>query len=208
MKRTAFLLALLAVISGCGKDKGNGPDSETATIWPLQIGSQWTYEEIEYDSAGHITAVDTTILAVADDTIIGNERWYILTSNGIADQEIGPITNRNDGLWAGGISGTLQFKYPAGLNDTFMMGSQVSIVESIHDSITVPAGVFICYNYKWLDDSTGFRAFQYHYLSTEIGFVMAVEYYRTQSGTIYPGHTSELISYLLNKELDGNWRGL
>lgn len=192
-----IIMILIAVLVGCGTDKVTSPTAVSPAFIPLKVGNQWTYEEVHLDSAGNTHRIDTMVQEISRDTLINGEKWYILTINGAVDPEIGPITIRRDGMWAGGPSGSLQFKYPASVNDTFMMGNQLSIVESICDTITVPAGVFICHNYKWPEEPASPRPYQYHYLSPGVGFIKAEEFYKTQSGYIYINIRTELISYIL-----------
>ena len=198
MKRLLCLLPLALLFIACSDDnKGTNP-TQTQEVWPLKVGNQWVGEDTEVDSAGNILRVDTTILAVSKDTVIGGERWYIITVNGNRDPEVPILASRSDGLWAGGPSGGLFLKYPAAVNDTFMMGSQVVVVESVHDTVTVPAGTFVCLNYKWPEPSTSERPYQLHYYSPGIGGIKAVEYRKTAGGYIYPNFQSVLISYTLH----------
>jgi hypothetical protein len=191
-------LFFLVVLCGCKSNSKVTNPGPVKQIWPLAVGNEWVSQETEVDSAGNVLYVGTVVLAVSKDTVIGAERWYIITVNGNIDPEMmNPVTNHSDGLWAGGPSGGLTFKYPATVNDTFMMGNQVVIVESIHDIVTVSAGTFVCYNYKWPEPPSSDRPYQFHYLSPGIGFVKAEEYHKMAGGYIYPNFRSELISYVL-----------
>ncbi|HVP36985.1 MAG TPA: hypothetical protein VMT04_08330 [Terriglobales bacterium] len=192
------LLFLLIIVSGCKSNSKLTNPGPVKQIWPLAVGNEWTFQETEVDSAGNVLSADTSVWAVSKDTMIGSERWYIITVNDTIDPEmINPLTNRSDGLWGGGPSGGLIFKYPATVNDTFMIGNQVTIVVSIHATVMVPAGTFVCYNYEWPEPPSSDRPYQFHYMSPGIGFVKAEEYHKTPGGYIYLNFRSELISYVL-----------
>ena len=65
------------------------------------------------------------------------------------------------------------------------------------ETVTVPAGTFVCYTYKWSEPSTSDRPYQLHYLSPGYGNIKSVEYRKTAGGYIYPSFSSVLISYTL-----------
>lgn len=198
MKRLLCFLPLALLFLGCSDDDKATNPTTPKEIWPLKVGNQWAYENTELDSAGHVISVDTSVIAVEKDTMIQNERWYITTVNGARDPEMFPGTTRSDGMWGwDGTSGLLAFKYPAAVNDTFMAGNQVVIVESIHDTVTVPAGTFICYNYKWPEPPSSSRPYQFYYLSPGVGLVKTEEYRKAAGGQIYLNIRMALISYAL-----------
>lgn len=198
MKWLFCLLPLVMLFIGCGEDDKIVNNTPAARIWPLEVGNEWIYEDRELDSAGNPIRVDTSFILVDKDTLIGNERWYIITANGVRSQEIGLIGNRGDGLWQGGPSGNLVFRYPVTLADTLVFGENTATVESIHDTVTVPAGTFVCINYKWTGGDDSERPYQFHYMSPSVGFIKAEEFHETGSGYIYPYYRSVLISYQLH----------
>lgn len=197
MKWLLCFLPLALLIPGCSDDNKIANPTQVEQIWPLKVGNEWVGEETEFDSAGNVLRFDTTVIAVSKDTVIGSERWYIITVNGNRDPEAPILAGRSDGLWAGGPSGGLFFKYPAVVNDTILCGNQLVVVESIHATVTVPAGTFVCYAYKWPEPSTSDRPYQLHYLSPGFGNIKSVEYHKTAGGYIYPSFCSVLISYTL-----------
>jgi len=198
MKQVLVLLVLLGLLAGCGDDEKEVTNSSQATyIWPLKVGNQWTIETTVLDSAGEIIEADTVVFELVGDTLIQDETWYILAVDGMIDPEMSPLTNRDDGLWHGGPSGGLIFKYPAAVNDTFMVGTDTATVESINDTITVPAGTFICYNYKWAGPSDPDRPYQFHYLAPRVGIIKDEEYRKTAGGYIYCNIRWKLLSYSL-----------
>lgn len=197
MKWSVYFLPLALLILGCSNNNKSLNPSQDKQIWPLKVGNEWTYEDRLLDSAGRTVHVDTSVFAVIKDTLIQGERWYVFTYNGVRDPEGSLGTIRSDGLWTNGPSEGLVFKYPAAVNDTFMMGTDTSIVESIHDTVTVPAGTFVCINYKWVGGSEPNRTHQYHYMSPGVGFIKAEEYYKTAGGYVYPKIRTVLISYTL-----------
>ncbi|MEW5796869.1 MAG: hypothetical protein AB1772_10990 [Candidatus Zixiibacteriota bacterium] len=198
MRHAIILVFTLILLAGCdSSDKSTNP-TPPKQILPLTVGNFYVYENAVLDSAGSVIGADTVIWTVAKDTIIQNERWYIMTVNGVRDPEVSlPTTNRGDGLWVDGPSGFLLFKYPAAVNDTVFFGSDTSTVESIHDTITVPAGTFECINYKWVGSRDEDRAYQYHYFSPGVGHVKTDEYYRTTSEFVYVRYRMVLLDELI-----------
>lgn len=196
MKWVHCLLLVVVVSSGCpDNDKSSTPLS-VMEIWPLKVGNQWVLEEQILDSGGNVLHYDTTALSIIKDTTIQAGTWYVLAENGVEDPEVPPIQSRGDGLWIwNGSAALLQFKYPAEIGDTYMCGSDTTTIESLHDSLSVPAGIFVCVNYRWGEDDGPGRIYQYHYLSPGIGVVKYEEYYRTIGGFEYVESRTVLISY-------------
>ena len=222
MKRPFALLLMMAVIVGCSQgDKGTSPsgditalpmqlgspqnpigidiDAEGITnpgdtaIWPLVEGNQWTIARTEFDSAGSIISRDTFTLGVGEDTIIDGEVWHVITQNGVPDPEFGPLTNRVDGLWAGGTSGILIFKFPAAVHNSYRSGDEWVEVVSVDEVIAVPAGTYPCYCYRNIRNQPGGRI-EYRHFSPNVGYIMTDEFYRMPGGEYYHGAHSELIS--------------
>lgn len=199
MRYLVCLFIMLALLAGCkssSDDKGTNPDM-VGQIWPLKIGNQWTYENRTLDSAGNLVSADTSVILVVKDTVIQSETWHILTLNGERDPEMEFVTIKSDGLWQGGASGHLMFKYPAAEGDTWMVGTDTFTVLFIGDTITVPAGKFGIVNYKWKGSGEPNRLFQHHYFSPGVGWIMGEEFYRAGDGIIYAKNRNLLLSYEL-----------
>lgn len=130
---------------------------------PLAIGNTWIYIDNGYDSNGHLIApspFDT--LQISDTISYGKDILYIPRNRDIY------YTNKADGLWVRygfAFSEDIFFaKYPANIGDIFRHNSFVItkesspdplgvatadfIVSSTTESVTVPAGTFICYKYN------------------------------------------------------------
>ena len=198
MRYPVCLFFVAALLAGCSSsdNKGTNPDA-VAQIWPLKIGNQWTHENRTLDSAGNLVKADTSVILVVKDTVIQGNTWHVLTVNGARDTEMEFLAVRSDGLWQGGVSGRLMFKYPAAEGDTWMVGTDTFTVLFIGDSITVPAGTFAIVNYKWTGNSEPTRLFQHHYISPGVGWIMGEEFYRAGDGIIYAKIQNRLLSYEL-----------
>jgi hypothetical protein len=171
MKRVLCLLLLMVLSSGCDEDKTTNP-SQVLTIVPLKIGNQWTYEITERDSAGDVTSIATSAMAVVRDTMINDERWYDFSANGGPPMEYF-TTNRIDGYWSGGPSGHLQYKYPAQKGDTYMFFGLVVTVESTADTVSIPASLFVCYMYRFETPGGNASSYLDHYAAPGIGLMKA-----------------------------------
>lgn len=195
MKRVVCLLLLIVLSSDCSdNDKSSNP-KEAVEIWPLKIGNRWVLEDQLLDSVGNVLQLDTTAILIAKDTTIEGGTWYIATANGSSGEML-PGQIRDDGMWGwDGDSAVLVWKYPATIGDVFIIGFDTVTTVSIDTSITVPAGTFVCINYRWKDNFEPNRIYQYHFLSPGVGYVCAEEYYRTAGGTEYVRNRSVLLSY-------------
>jgi hypothetical protein len=229
MKRAIMFLLMVVGIIGCGNDdKGASPSGDMTAlpmqlgsqknsigididgegiinpadtaIWPLKEGNQWTIAWTLFDSTGSIKLQDTFTLGVGEDTIIDGEVWHVILQNGVPDPEIGPGTNRSDGLWAGGSSGTLQFKFPAAVNNSYRVEEEWMVVESVDEVLTVAAGTYDCYCY--LNYRPSDRRVEYRHIAPNVGYVMTDEYYRMSGGEYYHGVHSELIEIDLDRSIE------
>lgn len=166
-------------------------------IWPFSIGDEWTHEHQVLDSTGTVIQRDTMVLVVDKDTVVQGSTWFLLTINGLRDDEMEPWQNRSDGVWAwDGSVAYLAWKYPAMAGEVYLMGADSVIIESIDEVVTVPAGTFVCVDYRWpgaRGDSS--RVYQNHHFAPGIGWVFSEEHYKTPSGFVYVHFRTRLIAY-------------
>jgi hypothetical protein len=196
MKQLLCFLPLALLVLGCSDDNKITNPTPVKEIWPLKVGNQWTFEDQVLDSAGNVVQLDTTIWLITKDTVIQGATWYIFTINGVPDPEVQPGANRSDGVWAwDGSSGFLAWKYPTAVGDTWLIWTDTATVESINETVAVPAGTFVCLKYKWVGDRDPDRAYQCHYLSPGIGRVKTEEFFRTAGGFVFVRFRNELISF-------------
>ena len=143
------IAALVIGFIGCGDDDNGltGPDI-TSELIPLAVGNCWIFDVETYvDDSLFYQGADTT--EIEKDTTWGGYTWY--------DYQ-GWIRNAEDGLWGllinddypEGIA-ELFIKYPASANDSWVLESDSTTitVESISETVTVPAGTFNgCYRIR------------------------------------------------------------
>jgi hypothetical protein len=107
------------------------------------------------------------------------------------------LSNQEDGLWHGIPNYSwLRLPYPSHAGVKARGISDEWWVVSTNDSITTPAGKFICYHYKmkYLDEWNGGITNDYYY-SPGVGLVR-LEWYTILSGsTSYKYIQRELVSY-------------
>jgi hypothetical protein len=123
---------------------------------------------------------------IFDQLVFDNKIWFgleYIIDNDTTDTRL-KFTNQNDGLWAR-ISCSLSTcpteiwaLYPALIRDSFItIDSQLpyAYVSAVDTTISVPAGVFTCYGYRWYTQSA-FGDFIIYYLSPDIGLVRKETY--------------------------------
>ncbi len=169
-----------------------------SVILPLTIGNQWISDVTEYNSSGQVTAhyIDTGY--IGGDTIIVDTTWYLFLDEDSASVDTSIWTNKDDGAWSWTDSASapqaLFFKYPANPGDSYPLYDVTVTVESINESVTVPAGTFTCYYYRVHIPVYG--TIGRIWVAPNIGIVRAEEYELTLFGT-YLSRVVELVSYQL-----------
>ena len=83
MKRKNFLkrfalLCLLLSFSSC--DKGEEDAQPVEVIMPLEVGNEWLYKVIDYNSEGDVLSTSSFKRAVVRDTLINQQTWFILNN--------------------------------------------------------------------------------------------------------------------------------
>jgi len=160
MKKYLLLTFCFAIIS-CKNSTDIGTQSQ-GVIMPLALGNTWIYIDHGYDSNGHLIVPSPSDTLLINDTITyGKDVLYIPR-----DRKIYYI-NKADGLWIRydfDSKEIFQAKYPTKVGDIYRHDSYILtkesspdplgevaadyIVSSTTESVTVPAGTFICYKYN------------------------------------------------------------
>ncbi|MCX7837782.1 MAG: hypothetical protein N2323_07565 [candidate division WOR-3 bacterium] len=138
--------------------------SESQGILPLKVGNYWKF--INLRTSEEIT------FRINETKLINNITWYRL--DGIF------ATNKKDGLWIFDEGHSyLAYKYPARVGDTCNANYFLTtIVKSINDTITVPAGKFVCYRYESYRNDYPNRPLEMkEWFSPNIGPVRIISYY-------------------------------
>ena len=202
MKRLIIPMLLLTLLVGCSDDSDNpaGPGTPNKLI-PLTIGTtlKWQHYSLNLFT-GVFSLRDTVSASVKKDSVIGNETWTYISGSTMR----GLYANRSTGFWGydDTYGGQLFFKYPAQVNDTYMIfsndsGSQDTLIMKVlstNQSVTVLAGTFSCITYEGTLKSQGLTA-TYH-VAPGIGYVQVnVDAWSSKLGTMIPLDRLNLISY-------------
>jgi len=172
-----FILLILAIFSlvliSCDKSP-NDPNDDGSVIYPLEYGHSWQYLT-QYEG---ISTFETHINKVVKDTTINYEKWTVLSYD---DSVFSYVKNRADGLYfntknksTGIWTSTIYYKYKATVGETYTNQNDVKIdVISTNDSITVPAGKFVCYKYR-VKYNTNLNTIEYY--APNLGLIKLVAY--------------------------------
>jgi hypothetical protein len=148
-KNLYFLLTLIGLFSFSGCSSSSEPCTPIKTsgpIIPLAIGNEWIYRVTQYqDESGIIGFVHYDTMRVIRDSLIGGEKWYLMTD--------GWSTNRSDGLWGlyyvtpDSTIPVLLWKYPAKSGEVIRKLDDSIMVVSIDSAISIPYGCFLTNQY-------------------------------------------------------------
>lgn len=152
LKYLAGSLILAAIVStGCSDNLPTG--TKGSVIMPLKEGNMWIGRLTQYDADGNVRTSEPDTIKVFDfkerASRYGDEiRWL---HGGLIYEEV--AENRQDGLHVTSAYDPdrrhmrLQAKYPASPLDTFDSKIGTTIVVSVNETVTVPAGTYRCYHY-------------------------------------------------------------
>jgi hypothetical protein len=206
MKKSVSILLVLFLVSiliqSC-KENTTTPNDTNNEIIPLKVGNYWTIIRTDYSPEGTINYIDTVTTFVVRDSIWKDEKIYWMgTSPTDFSNDSVCFLNRSDGHYYMNLKfhtmPQLAYKYPAKVNDFFLRSLDTMFVSKKNLFYKVPAGNFICYQYRL--ETTFYRLEPFysekvvkllHYLAPGIGQI-AFEYYN-----IYPDGQS----YLCSKEV-------
>lgn len=144
------LLAVSAFVSSCKENTATSIDTaENSQIIPLEIGNQWIYKNVYYDSAGTPTLNVLDTVTIIKDTTISGEKWFRLQGSVGYSYD---VIHRADGYYYYGGGAILQYKYPANLNERYQTyiatPTDTMVVASFNSITTVQAGTYTCYQYN------------------------------------------------------------
>ncbi|WP_299986163.1 hypothetical protein [uncultured Pontibacter sp.] len=78
--RAITLLCLSLCFSSCDKEEEIEP---VEIIMPLQVGNEWVYDVIDYNTDGDVLTTSSFRRQVVKDTLISKTTWYILSNGSI-----------------------------------------------------------------------------------------------------------------------------
>lgn len=200
--RTLFgAMLILSTIFGCKKDSNPiVSPNPTPVIMPLEIGNKWVRQFTLYDTSGVPFSSGTDSITVLRDTLISNERYFVLILQG-AERV---LSNQSEGLsWFLGTFGWgLQYKYPGLPGDSFYYigGANVSRITATDTVLTVPAGTYSCYHYSTIiNPSYPIHGRLEEYVAPHLGFVQS-EWFQSVSASspLYLYSRIKLMSFKLN----------
>lgn len=210
MKLIILLLAIVAILCvSCKQNPINSP-TEIKEIWPLKIGNKWITKTTQYDSLGKITSTTIDSMVVIKDTIINNERVFVLYQYFYSFSFRFYVVNKSDGFYRinigwndklqkDTISYDLGYKYPGNDGETyigFRHNMKILSTNSIIDDINNES--FNCY--KYFDENQSQQGYwsKSLYLSPGVGLIYSESYNRKTGGNLYLEIKTELQSYLVN----------
>lgn len=190
MSLLIFTTLFLSVTTSCKKNNDTPP--ETVEIFPLKVGNHWVFMTTKADSSKFSHVND-----VSKDTLINSEQWFILTY----DTLIRTICkNTSLGWWflyesKSSLTPDLYWKYPASVDEEYTTAdSSLVRVVSINESVTVPAGTFICYHYHLIHYKEAYECEEY--LAPGFGLIKHIVYV-SGSGSSKIAEVTNLVSYNL-----------
>ncbi|MBX0332103.1 hypothetical protein K3G39_02520 [Pontibacter sp. HSC-14F20] len=75
--RHIILFCLSLLLFSCEKEEISEPFED---IMPLQVGNEWVYDQIEYNTDGEVLSTSSFRRQVMKDTLINKTTWYILNN--------------------------------------------------------------------------------------------------------------------------------
>jgi len=149
MKYSLFFLLAVACL-GCASN----------SIMPLKVGNSWHYRWARINSYGDTLNKQENYILVVEDSTIAKERWSQIRKNyGDSISTKSFAINRSEGLFRFfRLSSTqnLDLPYPAEVGATSVKRDTINEIiyvdsvylQSINQSVTVPAGKFSSYLYR------------------------------------------------------------
>ena len=203
MRKTHILLiAILAFgLTYCSDDDTNPTDapvteSSENAILPLEVGNYWVFETVTMEQDSTTTQMDT--MKVVNVSLIGGDPWYRV-------EDFGTLRNfgKSTAIYAKNTESII-FPYTAAVGDTMNPMTESGILEgevlSTELAVSVPAGDYFCYVYKFIEHTGAEYTF---YLSHRIGFIR-MEYRHEFTSPQFPNgysiiRTSNLVEYHLER---------
>lgn len=112
-------------------------------IMPLRVNNMWEYEVTILDRAGSTIGLFIDSTRIVAEREIADEKWFV-DDDGVVQM------NRSDGRWIFSGVAYLAEKYPAMLNDTYMLSDSVTMiyVAGVNEPVRLPIGTFSTYVYR------------------------------------------------------------
>lgn len=222
MKRSTLLtVCLLALFAWtCSDQLPTESSGEKGEIMPLAVGNRWIGVTTKFDTNGLVTSTTFDTILVDTMVIEDGEPWY-LSNRQIHER------NTADGYWVWFkmiVGMELKFmtaKYPATVGEMFNLDTvldasingdnvdsalQYTTVLSTRRRVTVPAGTYLCYQYRTIMkvlaapfalDGVGneYQLYYDQYYAPGIGKVKGETFARTRTGRLYINLRWELVEF-------------
>ena len=213
MRRAMVVTVTLVTLIGCGGGHSSVEPTDKDVIVPLEVGNQWVYRATPFPGAA--ARPGDTITVIGEDSI-GGTSWHAVRLSDVSSFTGVPTiihwSNRADGLWARVESepGRLLYeslfaKFPAKVGDRYeipWIGVGITVVvtvESVGDTICVPAGTFEVNAYSFSVNPDRYGG-ERDYFSPGIGLVKKVGITSDPDLGAYEYSSSELCSMVLGRK--------
>lgn len=180
------------------------------SIVALKVGNRWIWQIAFYDTVGMLHSTTYDSLRIDSVQVIGSEHWHF---PGKPYEKLA-FANLAGGCYyrafssAAPTSSFLFYKYPATLNESYkapqglVSGSRVWIVDTLKimtvlstdTTITVPAGTFRCYLYRYAWINGNF--YSEEFLSPGRGWIRILGYTKLREGVYFKQSLKELIEFI------------
>jgi hypothetical protein len=209
----AIIITAAALYPSCSNSPSEPTEQELPSvkdsIIALGVGNRWNWRVTLFAQDGRdSTFIDS--LRIDSVLTVDSDKWFF---PGQPYWKLA-FANRSDGCYYRAFShGSLEpsflyYKYPARVNDTykapqaFVSGSDVWIVDSVRTmtvlstdtSITVPAGTFRCYLYRYAWTNGLFYSLEF--LAPSLGWVRADTYVRLPNQQYFRQSSKELVQFV------------
>ena len=191
---TLIFLLFIGFFSCTEKSLVDSIPSFQEGLIPLKVGFKWTYHSSWYNESGSLTNSFLYNIEVTRDTMISNEKWFILKLDFYGSYLYEIVTNRN-GVFYKYDGTTAQLVLNPVIEDTSVINYNTTYLRSKDQNIKVPIGEFSCYQYRGYNNYQGKPiVFGDFYYSFNKGQIKTVYYYLDKNMKLYTSTVLELVS--------------
>lgn len=168
---------------------------------PFRVGNRWAFKRFNVvDSLGTLVPSDTSEIVVLKDALFNGTPWFQSNTPWPAGYA---YTNKPQGCYLRGwlnnnlTTEFLEYKYPATPNESYtvpilFLGAdsvwlqdslRIVTVLSTDTLVTVPAGTFHCYQFRFQYNYPNWRESYDEFVSPGFGWIVKNYYERTAAGT-------------------------
>ncbi|MEI6089772.1 MAG: hypothetical protein WCR42_04930 [bacterium] len=127
-------------------------NQENGVIMPLKVGNLWVYKITSYNQDGSLSGISYDSLLIKRDTIINNEKWFIIEEPQYKHNDLIYLTNTDIGLWYKSSEminkSYLRAEYPIKNATYFIETVSDEIPELVNDSLDIWINTGIANNFS------------------------------------------------------------